>query len=64
MEEIRLGSKDKLLKNKLPKGDIKGATAKLYGVISYNSGRKPVFLLLSSYKLYFISFHSLEHTFL
>ena len=63
MEEIRLESKDKLLKNKLPKGDTGKATAKLFRVIFYNSKRESIFLSLSFYKPYFISFHSLKQTF-
>ena len=64
MEEIRSGSKDKSLKNKLPKGDIGGTTAKLFRVVSYNSRRESILLLPSSYKPYSTSFHFLKQTFL
>ena len=64
MEEIKLESKDKLLKNKLPKGDTERATVKLFRVVSCNNRREPVFLSPSSYKPYSISFHSLKYTFL
>ena len=44
MEEIRLESKDKLLKKELSKGDIGRATAKLFRAVSYNSGRESILL--------------------
>jgi len=62
LEEIRLGSinKEKLLKNKLLKGDLKRVVAELLKSISFLVRRESVLLLLSSYKPYFISFHSLK----
>jgi len=62
LEEKRLGNinKEELLKNKLPKGDLGRATAKLLRVISFAIRREPIFLLLSSYRPYSISFYSLE----
>jgi len=52
--------KEGLLKNKLPKGDLGRAIAKLLRAISFTIRRESVFLLLSSYRPYFISFHSLK----
>jgi len=48
LKESRLGNinKEGLPKNKLPKGDLKGAIAKLLRVISLAEG-KPIFLLPS-----------------
>jgi len=65
-EEIRLGSinKEELLKNKLPKGDLRRAVTKVLRSISFSIRRKSVLLLLSFYKPYFISFYSLKQTFL
>jgi len=65
-EEIRLGSinKKELLKNKLPKGDLRRAVAKLLRFISFPTRRESVFLLPSFYKPYSISFYSLKRTFL
>jgi len=61
LEENRLGSinKEGLLKNKLPKGDLAGATAKLLRLIPY-LGRESILLLPSFYRPYSISFYSLE----
>jgi len=63
---IRLGSINKkgLLKNKLPKGDLGGRATKVLIVVSSPIRRGSVLLSLSSYKPYFISFHSLKRTFL
>ena len=49
-EENRLGSinKEELLKNKLSKGNLRGAPAEVFGVISLTIGRTSVLLLLSS----------------
>jgi len=57
-----LGSinKEVLLKNKLPKGDLRGAATKLLRVISLSIRRESVLLLLSSYKPYSISFYFLK----
>jgi len=65
-KEIRLGSinKEGLLKNKLPKGNLRRVVAELLGSISFSIRRESVFLLLSSYKPYSISFYSLKRTFL
>jgi len=65
LEENRLGSinKEGLLKNKPPKGDLGGATAKLLGLVPY-LGRESILLLPSSYRPYFISFYFLKQTFL
>jgi len=51
LEESRLGNinKEGLLKNKLPKGDPRGAIAKLLGVVSFIGGEL-VLLLLSFYR--------------
>jgi len=48
LEESRLGSinKEELLKNKLPKGDLRGVIAKLLGVVSLIGGK--LILLLPS----------------
>jgi len=48
LEESRLGNinKEELPKNKSPKGDLKGAIAKLLGVVSLIGG-EPVLLLPS-----------------
>jgi len=66
LEEIRSGSinKEGLLKNKSLKGDLKRVVAKLLRSVSFSIRRESVFLLLSFYKPYFISFYSLERTFL
>ena len=66
MEEIRLGSINKniLLKNKLLKGDLKGAATILLKALSSTTRRELVLLLLSSYRPYSTSFHFLEQTFL
>ena len=50
LEENRLGSinKEGLLKNKSPKGDLKGAPAKVFGVVSLSIRRESILLLLSS----------------
>ena len=60
LEENGLGNinKEGLLKNKSPKGDLRGSTAELLGVVSLSIGRGSVLLLPSSYRPYFISFHS------
>jgi len=61
LEENRLGNiKKKLLKNKLPKGDLEKAIAELLRVISFAIKRESVLLLLSSYRPYSISFYSLK----
>jgi len=52
------------LKNELLKGDLERATAELLKVVPFTIGRKLVLLLLSSYRPYSISFHSLKQTFL
>jgi len=66
LKEIRLGSinKKELLKNKLPKGDLRKVVAKLLRSISFSIRRESILLLLSSYRPYFISFYSLKQTFL
>jgi len=53
LEENRLGNinKKELLKNKLPKGDPRGAIAELLGVVSLIGG-EPVLLLPSLNKPY------------
>jgi len=53
LKESRLGNinKEGLLKNKLPKGDLRGAIAKLLKVISFIEG-EPVLLLPSLDKPY------------
>jgi len=53
LEENRLGNinKEGLLKNKSPKGDLRGAIAKLLGVVSLIEG-EPVLLLPSLDKPY------------
>jgi len=53
LEESRLGNinKEESPKNKLPKGDLRGAIAELLGVISLIGG-KLVLLLLSSCRPY------------
>jgi len=50
LEENGLGSinKEELLKNKLPKGDLRGALAKVFRVISLSIRRESVFLSPSS----------------
>jgi len=64
-EENRLGNiKKELLKNKSLKGDLGRAIAELLRVISFAIRRESILLLLSSYRPYFISFYSLERTFL
>jgi hypothetical protein len=62
LEENRLGSinKEELLKNKLPKGNLRGAITELLGIISIPIRGEPILLSPSSYKPYSISFHSLE----
>ena len=62
MEENGLGNinKEGSLKNKLPKGDLRGLTAKLLRVVSLTARRGLVLLLLSSYRPYSTNFHSLE----
>jgi len=61
-----LGSinKEGLLKNKLPKEDLRGAATKVLRVISLSIRGESVLLLLSSLRPYSISFHSLKCTFL
>jgi len=53
LEESRLGNinKEGLPKNKLPKGDLRGAIAELLRVVSLIGGEL-VLLLLSSYRPY------------
>jgi len=50
LEENGSGSinKEKLLKNKLPKGDLRGAPTNIFRVISLSIGREPILLLPSS----------------
>jgi len=61
LEENRSGNiKEGLLKNELPKGDPGRAITELLRVVSFAIRRESVLLLLSSYRPYFISFHSLE----
>jgi len=62
LEENRLGSisKEGLLKNEPPKGDLGGATTELLRVVSLSAERESVLLLLSSYRPYSISFYSLK----
>jgi len=50
LEEKGLGSinKEELLKNKLPKGDIRGAPANVFGVISLSIRGESVLSLPSS----------------
>jgi len=62
LEENRLGSinKEGSLKNKSPKGDLRGTIAELLGVVSLSVGRESVLLLPSSYSPYSISFYSLK----
>jgi hypothetical protein len=62
LEEKGLGSinKEGLLKNKSPKGDLRGLTTKVFRVVSLSIKRESILLLLSSYKPYFISFYSLK----
>jgi len=52
LEEIKLGSinKEGLLKNKSPKGDLRGVTTILLRVISTLSRNKSFFYLLLFYK--------------
>ena len=66
MEENRLGSinKEGLLKNELPKGDLRGPATEVLRVVSLPIGRESVLLSPSSYRPYSMSFHSLERTFL
>jgi len=53
LKESRLGNinKEELLKNKLPKGDLKGAIAELLRVVSLIEG-EPILLLPSLDKPY------------
>ena len=62
LKEIRLGSinKEGLLKNKSPKGDPGGSIAKLLKVISFIAREEFIFLLLNSYRFYFIRFYSFK----
>ena len=62
LEENRLGNINKkgLLKNKPPKEDLREAIAELLRVISLSIRRESIFLLLNSYRPYFISFYSLK----
>jgi len=62
LKEIRLGSinKEGLLKNKLPKGDLRRVVAELLRSIPFIVRRKSILLLLSFYRPYSISFYSLE----
>jgi len=48
MEAPAAAFRDKLLKNKLPKGDLRGAPAEVFGVVSLAIGRTSVLSLLSS----------------
>ena len=66
MEENRLGSinKEGLLKNKLPKGDLRGTPSKVFRAVSLSIKGESILLLLSSYKPYSISLYSLKQTFL
>ena len=50
LEENGLGNinKEELPKNKPPKGDLRGAPAKVFGVVSLAMGGTSVLLLLSS----------------
>jgi len=50
LKENGLGSinKEGLLKNKLPKGDLRGAPANIFRVVSLSIKREFVLLLLSS----------------
>jgi hypothetical protein len=62
LEESSLGSinKERLLKNKLPKRDLRGVAAELVRVVSFSNREESVLLLPSSYKPYSISFYSLK----
>jgi len=50
LEEKRLESinKEELLKNKLPKGDLRGATADVFRIVSLFRRRESILLLPSS----------------
>ena len=66
LEEIRLGNsnRERLLKNKLSKGDLEGTATKVFRVISLLAEKGPALLLLSSYRPYSTSFYFLKRTFL
>ena len=50
LEENRLGNinKEELPKNKLPKGDLRGAPTNVFGVVSLSIRKESALLLLSS----------------
>ena len=57
MKEIRLGN---IKKEKLVKGDLRGAATKLLAALSSATRRELVLLLPSSYRPYFTNFHFLK----
>jgi len=47
-KELESINKEESLKNKLPKGDLRGAPTNIFRVVSLSIRRKPILLLLSS----------------